>query len=308
MRRPQPDGRFNESEFRALLRHQHGLVTIQQAHALGISRDAIATRVRRGELERVLPRVYRSTLVAPSLREAALGAVLWAGEGAVASHTTAARILGAQVPGGKPHLWVPSGRGVRSGLVIVHRGEVAKNDHRIRDGVPVTSPARTLVDVASTLDDESLEAVFEDFLHRGLTTPLAVTRCLDAVGGTGRAGSRLLRALLSGRDTSPLESRLEVKLWRLLRKAGLRPVPQYEVRCGVAKYRLDFAFPVLKVAVEGQGFAAHGGRLAHVRDSRRLADLVGAGWRVVPVTWEDVTREPGQVIDRVRSTLLEAAA
>jgi very-short-patch-repair endonuclease len=168
--------------------------------------------------------------------------------------------------------------------VTVHRGVIARNDRRIRGRVPVTSPARTLVDIAGMLDDESLEAVVEDFFHRGVTTPLAVQRCLDATGGTGRRGSHLLRALLADRDEAPLEYKLEQKIWRLLRKAGLRPVRQHEVRCGTQRYRLDFAFPLLKVAVEGQGFAAHGGRLAHSRDNRRLADLVGAGWRVVPVT------------------------
>lgn len=234
--------------------------------------------------------------------------MLWAGDGAVASHATAALLYNHELPHDKPHIWVPPTRRPRSDSVVVHRGEIARNDRRFRDRVPVTSPARTLVDVAGVLDDEALEAVAEDFFHRGVTTPHAVQRCLDATGGTGRAGSRLLGDLLADRDQAPLERKLEVKLWRLLRKSGLRPVRQFDVRCGDKKYRLDFAWPILKVAVEGEGFAAHGGRLAHVRDKRRLADLVGAGWRVVPVTWEDCTQCPGGVIEKVRGSLRAAAA
>ncbi len=234
--------------------------------------------------------------------------MLWAGADAVASHATAARLYGFDGPHERPHIWVPPTRSPKSPFVAVHRGEIARNDRRFRDRVPVTSPARTLVDLASVLDDESLEAAAEDFFHRGVTTPLSVQRCLHATGGTGRAGSRLLGDLLADRDQAPLERKLEVKIWRLLRKSGLRPVRQFHVRCGAKKYRLDFAWPVLKVAVEGHGFAAHGGRLAHVRDSRRLADLVGAGWRVVPVSWEDCTQYPDEVIRKIRGALLEAVA
>ncbi len=256
----------------------------------------------------MFPGVYRSTLIAPFLRQTALAAVLWAGDNAVASHSTAARLYGFDTPHERLHVWVPPTRAPKSPLVVVHRGVVARSDQRVRDRVPLTSPARTLVDLARVLDEESLEAALEDFLHRGLTTPLAISRCVEARGGTGRAGSNRLRVLLANRGDKALEYKLEVKLWRLFHKASLRPVRQFEVRCGGQRYRLDFAWPILKVAVEGQGFAVHGGRLAHIRDSRRLADLVGAGWRVVPVTWEDVTRDPKRVIARVRSTLLEAAA
>jgi very-short-patch-repair endonuclease len=307
MSRPEHDAPFNEGQFRQILRRQHGLITAEQARSVGLLKDALARRVHRGELVRVLPRVYRSTLVPASLYETGLAAVLWAGDGAVASHVTAARIFGADLPEGNAHIWVPPGRNPKSRLVVVHRGEVVRNDRRIRERVSVTSPARTLVDLAGLVDDETLEAVAEDFFHRGVTTPLAVQRCLDNAGGTGRPGSHHLRALLADRDEAPLERKLEQKIWRLLRKAGLRPVRQHGVRCGTKKYRLDFAWPIVKVAVEGQGFAAHGGRLAHARDNRRLADLVAAGWRVIPVTWESASHDPHGVVERVRSALVAAA-
>lgn len=186
---------------------------------------------------------------------------------------------------------------------------------RLRSGIVgcgrvcrVTSAARTLVDLAGTLDGESLEAALEDMLHRGLTTPFAVLRCLDAVGGTGRAGSQHLRRLLAARDDGALESRLEVKVWRLLHNAGLRPVRQFEVRCGERTYRLDFAWPKLRVAIEADGYAAHSGtRIKFVADRRRAADLAASEWIVIPATWEDCAERGGAIIQRVRAALLHAA-
>jgi very-short-patch-repair endonuclease len=283
-------------------------VTNSQLADLGVMAPAVTHRVRKGELERVFPRVYRSTLVPPTVAQAAMAAVLWAGERSVASHRTAAALWGIAglERGGRVELWVPAGRAPRNARVVVHRGTVTGNDRRMADRVPVTSPARTIVDLAAVLDGEPLEAALEDVLHRGLTTALVIERRLAALGGSGRAGSGRLRRLLAQRDQAPAESRLEVKVWRLLRRAGLRPVRQYPVRCEGRTFRLDFAWPKLKVAVEAEGFVAHGGRVAHVADRRRLAALVAAGWSIVPVTWTDCTTDPEVFIERVRAALLRA--
>ena len=299
------NSRFNE---RALLARQQGLITIDQFRELGLSAPAVSKRVTRGELERVLPRVYRSTLVPRSLHQTALAAVLWAGEGALASHVTAGRLYGLELPHPKRHVLVPPDRAPKSPLVAVHRGLVTGNDRRLRDGVPVTSPARTLVDLAGMLDEEDLEAAMEDLLHRALTTPMSINRCLSTEGGKGRAGSAQLRDLLEDRGDKSLERRLEVKVWRILRNAGLRPVRQYDVRIGARRYRLDFAWPALKVAVEAEGFATHGGKLSFAADRRRLADLVAADWAVIPVTWDACTQAPDAVIAKVKSVLVHAAA
>ena len=238
-----------------------------------------------------------------------MAAVLWAGERSVASHRTAAglwEIAGVE-RGGRVELWVPGERAPRHAAVVVHRGAVTGNDRRMIARVPVTSPARTIVDLAAVLDGEPLEAALEDVLHRGLTTALTIERRLAALGGSGRAGSGVLRRLLAQRDQAPAESRLEVKVWRLLRGAGLRPVRQYPVRCEGHTFRLDFAWPRLKVAVEAEGFAAHGGRAAHTADRRRAAALVAAGWSIVPVTWADCTTGQDVFIERVRAALVRAA-
>jgi very-short-patch-repair endonuclease len=300
---------FNEQGLRDVLARQHGLITAEQLAAGGFSPPMITRRVNSGELERVLPKVYRSPLVPASAAQQALRAVLWAGDGVVASHHTAARLWRLDVDGttADPSVWVPSARAPRNPNVVVHRGDIADIDRRLVDGVPVTSPARTLIDLASRLEGEPLEAAVEDALRRGLTTQSMLERRLAAVGGKGRPGAEHLRRILAARDDAPLESRLEVRVWRLLRSAGLRPVRQFEVRCEGQAYRLDFAWPVLKVAVEADGYRAHGGRIAHVGDRRRLADLGGMGWVIIPVTWEECLQHPGVVVQRVRSALLDAA-
>jgi very-short-patch-repair endonuclease len=96
-------------------------------------------------------------------------------------------------------------------------------------------------------------------------------------------------------------------VWRLLRCAGLRPVRQFEVRCDGRRYRLDFAWPILKVAVEADGYATHGGRRAFVRDRKRLADLAAAGWLVITITWDECVHSPGDVVEKVRQALVRAA-
>jgi len=285
---------------------QHGLFTTEQWLALEFTRPALKRRTDRGEVERVLPRVYRSVHAAQTLPQRALAAVLWAGDDAFASHLTALAIWDV-IESAPLHLWVPPSHSSRVQGLTVHRGVIAANDRRLRYGVPVTSPARTLVDSAAVLDEEDLEATLEELLRRGLTTPMAVQRCAEALGGTGRKGSQRLRPLLAARGDHALEYRLEVKLWRLLRKARLKPVRQHEVNLGGSTYRLDFAFPDFKVAIEGDGYASHGGRRAFEEDRRRLAALVADGWSVIPVTWDQCINRPSAVVAAVSGALLHAA-
>ena len=102
-----------------------------------------------------------------------------------------------------------------------------------------------------------------------------------------------------------MESRLEVKLARLVRRSAL-PAPERQYRVG--RFRLDFAWPSSRIACECDGFEHHGSRLAWKRDRGRLAALEGAGWRIVQVTWADVTREPEQTLDRLAFALRSEGA
>jgi very-short-patch-repair endonuclease len=81
------------------------------------------------------------------------------------------------------------------------------------------------------------------------------------------------------------------------------PERQHRVEVDGRQYRLDFAWPPALVALEADGYATHGGRLSFERDHRRLAALTSAGWRVLAVTWEQISREPDRVIRQLGAML-----
>ena len=108
--------------------------------------------------------------------------------------------------------------------------------------------------------------------------------------------------------TAPAEPVLEVRVLRILRAARIEPpVRQHEVVIAGRRYRIDLAWPDVKVGVECEGYAVHGRRRAYVPDRTRLANLVGAGWRLIPVTWEQ-TKDYRKLVSLVQLTLLEAAS
>jgi very-short-patch-repair endonuclease len=106
--------------------------------------------------------------------------------------------------------------------------------------------------------------------------------------------------VLSVLERRPLESRLEIKLARLLGRSSLQPS---EAQYRIGGYRVDRAWPECRVAVEADGFQHHGKRLGWKRDRRRIAAIEAMHWRIVHVTWEDVTRAPSRTLDRIASAL-----
>jgi hypothetical protein len=194
--------RFNEADIRTVALRQLGLITTAQAEAAGMSRASRSRRVKSGAWDRPLPRVYRDTMSARTPEQAALAAQLWAGPCAVISFAAAGSLMHYDGVGAKkPELWVPPGHAPTSDLVIVHRGEVDRNDIRMMGPIRLTSPARTFIDLAGVLDEEDLYVAVEDALNRGITTVQAIERRLDAIGGKGRPGSARLRSILEDRGS-----------------------------------------------------------------------------------------------------------
>ena len=98
-------------------------------------------------------------------------------------------------------------------------------------------------------------------------------------------------------------SRLEVRIWRTLRAKGLTPVRQFPVKCGGTTYFIDCAFPQFRVSVEGFGDKFHRSPRKRKHELRRLADFASVHWRVVPVTWDDITDTPDVVVAKIITTL-----
>jgi very-short-patch-repair endonuclease len=247
----------------------------------------------------------------PTRRSKAFAAVLWAGEGSVASHGTAAAALGiANVRASKTEVTCPPGRDVRSSFVQVHRAHLDVSDQQALRGLPITTPARTVVDIAGRLEDSVLLATVEDSFRRGICTPEQLGERLAVLRGSGRPGTGRLAVLLGSRvpDARALESVLEAKLWLALERSSLpRPQRQFWITADGDRYRLDFAWPEHRVVAECDGWAFHGGRDRFERDALRRARVTSIGWRVIPVTWAQVTSAADAVVTRIERALALAA-
>ena len=234
-----------------------------------------------------------------------MAACLHAGRGAVVSHRSAAALWRFEgVEPGSVEITTP--RRIRCGNMIARRSRLSRRHVTSIGPIPVTDPVRTLLDLGAVVTPQIVEQI-DDALRRGLTTLDRLRRRLRAEGGTGRRGAGVLRTLISARDpaSAPAESALEARVRRLI--AGSRlpaPVPQYEVRDqGRLLARVDFAWPDHMVALEADGYRYHSGRAAWQRDLTRRNALTGRGWRILHVTWEDLTRRPKAVTAAIRTAL-----
>lgn len=294
------------SELAALSAKQRGLMTHAQAISAGFSRTAISRLVRSGKWEVVRPRVFRRAAATQTEEQKLLAVCLWIGESAVVSHRSAARLHGLDLPEGTPEVTTEPRFATRAKDVIVHRvSTLESEDHKLLRGIPITTGARTIIDLASCLEDEALAIVVEEAWRRAIATPSWVSRRLEESGGKGRP-SRVLSEILSdclGRK-KPLESALEVRVWWLLRQAGLRPLANVEFRDNHGQPgRMDFAFPDCRLAIEADGFETHGEREAFESDRVRNARLAALGWRIIPVTWKQLDEQPDEVLQRIREAL-----
>ena len=179
-----------------------------------------------------------------------------------------------------------------AGTSRVHRSTTKLPlDVRRVDGLPLTAPERTILDLASVLRGEDLEVALESARRRRLVTLRSVETRLDLTAGSGWPGLAELREIVQGAAGQPAtDSRLEVRVSRLLRAARLPPPErQHPVVTAGRRFRLDFAWPPMMVALECDGRGRHANREAFTRDRARWTALAAAGWRVLIATWRDVT-------------------
>lgn len=208
---------------------------------------------------------------------------------------------------GPVELTVPRGR-KRNAPGIVHRNLLLVRDVTTVGAIPVTTPARTLLDIAAVAPRETVEEALDDALRRRLVSLRRLRSRVDELGRRGRPGIAMMRALLDARDpSSPVpESVFETRLLRVLRRARLpEPVLQHRIRDrGRTVAVVDFAYPDAKLAIEADGYRWHSGRVRWENDRARLNRLTLLGWRVIHVTWHDLVRRPEHVAASVRNALL----
>jgi len=291
----------------ALAEAQHGVITRWQALEQGMSRHAIAILVTAGTWEPLYRAVFRLAGSQRTMEQTLTAACLAAGPGAVASHRSAAYLHGFP---GLPR-WVevtvplPGQRRVEG--LLVHRSRMEPADHAVVKGIPVTTVARTLIDVAGCVGEERLARVVDHALVNRLVRRSELAERAERLGRAGRKGAGVLGALLEARPESqrPMGFEFEGKLLRALTAARLpKPVPQFRVVLPNGGERfLDFAYPEVRLAIEADSYIWHASREAWEKDRERNNDLVALGWSFLLLTWDTVRYLPAEAATKVRDSL-----
>jgi very-short-patch-repair endonuclease len=260
----------------ALAARQHGLVTTAQLAVAGLGARAVAHRVARGRLVRRHRGVYQVGPTAAPLSPE-MAAVLACGSSAALSHHSAAAIWGFGRRDQVVHVTVEGDRARSRRGIQVH--QTLSLNAAVHNGLPITTPARTLRDLRTVLPQPDLDRAAEQAQVLGLVIP---DHAPDP-GFTRSEAERRLRALCKA--------------------AGL-PAPKTNAR--VAGYEVDAYWPEQRLIVEVDGYEYHGTRQAFERDRRKDAALQVAGYRVVRITYRRLTTEPYSVSAQLGALLRPA--
>ncbi len=270
---------------------QRSLITHAQATGLGATPAMIRTRLVNGRWVQVARGLYRVSGAPVTWHQRLLGACLLSGPGAMASHRSAAVLWGlAGFRPGPLEITVPPDRSGRNALATVHRSlDLPRGDRTVHERIPVTRPARTLLDLAGRVRPDLLEEGVDDVLCRRLVSLDHLHRRVDECGR--RHGTRSLRAILDAWEPDGIPANVaEMRIGRLLVDAGYTGfVSQYQIfDDGEFVARVDLGDPRAKVAVELDSFRWHAGRGPFRSDRVRGNRIVAAGWRLLRATPDDI--------------------
>lgn len=291
-----PQGRTAERELARISHESHGVVTRRQLATAGLTPSEIRHRVASGSLLRVHRGVYRVGHRAPSVEASYLAAVLACGEGAVLSGRAAAHLYGllrGQPP--RAEVTAPSQRTVAG--VSTRRVRNGVLESTTRRGIPVTTVARTLVDLAGDIGGLDLARACHEAQVRYATSPEQVETVLARC--PSRPGAGVLRRILLG-DLPVTLSALEVRFLERLRTAGL-PLPLTNTLSGGR--RVDCRWPERRLTVELDGYRYHRSRHAWELDRRREREARARGDEFRRYTYGDVAEDPELVLVELRDLL-----
>ncbi|NIA25345.1 MAG: DUF559 domain-containing protein [Gammaproteobacteria bacterium] len=293
-----------------LARSQHGVVTRPQARDAGLSSSGVDRRLRSGYFLSVYPGVFTLSGVPSSRLQGLMAAVLSTGVGAVASHRSAAGLLGMLPWPRQMHVATRRRRWSPKPFVVHRSTDLAPDQTMVLRCIPTTEPARTIVDLGAAVGRRTVALAFDKALRDRLVTLERVAEVVDDVARQGRTGVGTARALLEIRlkwrgDT---ESPLEDLFRQLLADAGLpMPMGQYPVRdqLGVVVARLDFAYPERRLGIELDGFRFHSDPKTFADDRVRQNAVLSAGYRLLRYTARDLRDTPQRVVAEVARSLAE---
>jgi hypothetical protein len=280
---------------------QHGLITRAQLGALGLGPGGVEYRLGVGRLYRVHRGVYTVGTGSLSPEGRWLAAVLACGEGAALSHASAAALWGIRESGSASiDVTVKSraGRDRRNAIRIHRSTSLTDVEVTRRLRIPVTTPARTLMDLAGILSPASLRRAVAKAEARRVFDLRALSAVLDA--NPRRKGTGVLERLVAEwRDGDELlRSDLESLVLELCRSEGL---PRPLANTFVHGYEVDFLWSSRKLIAEADGGEHHRTRSAFEADRIRDACLTAAGYRVVRFTYRQVTHDPAYVAGVLRT-------
>lgn len=279
---------------------QHGIVTRQQLLALGFSSRSIEHRRATGRLHLVARGVYAVGWPALDKRRRWMAAALTCGEDAALSHRSAAALLGigSELPA-RIDISTPRRCELRRpGLLVRGRPSLQASDIGTSDGIPVTSPVRTLIDLATELETLAVERAVNDADKRNLIDPETLRDELN--GFQGEPGVRPLRLLLDKLFFQLSDSDLEIYFRRIVKLADL-PMPLSKQR--VNRFEVDFFWPDLGLVVETDGLRYHRTPSTQTRDARRDRAHVMAGMTPLRFTHYEVRYEPARVRTALTKTI-----
>lgn len=283
---------------------QYGVASRRELRALGVTAQQERARVARGEWDRPTPRVLRLTGSPSTPEQALMIALLEVGPAAIGSHQSAAWLLGLMAPPTRHSVTVGLSTRWRPGPFDVHRLKGDPPAVVMCRRIPVTSPLRTLVDLAGVVAPPVLDDAVDRAVASKLATVAAIEGELERLSRRGRKGAGAMRRSLMrrGLNEGPHPSVLEARLHRLLRSGGITPV-RVEVVVGPdGEYRIDTLLDE-RVAVEVDGHAYHSTPEQKAYDERRRAEIRMSGIFLLVYDWRSVNYEGRRVLAECRRAL-----
>jgi very-short-patch-repair endonuclease len=278
-------------------------VSRRQLLALGMGRRAIVGRLDRGQLHEVHRGVYVVGVRRISKRGRWMAAVLACGEGAVLSHRSAGRLWRLLPPATE---WIDvmcSKAEVERKGIIGHRSQLRDDEWLMKDGIPVTSPFRTIFDLAAITEMRELERAFHEAEAREVTDRVSLPLLLERY--PGRRGARNVRALLESAEPVAITRNdfEEAFLALVLTHGLLRPRMNADLSVRGRFFEIDALWEEQRVAVELDSRSIHGTRKRFESDRRRDRILAAEGWRTMRVTWRQLQDEPEAIIADLKLAL-----
>lgn len=273
-----------------------------------MGRRGVAGRLERGQLHEVFRGVYVVGVRRISKRGRWMAAVLACGDGAVLSHRSAAR-LWRLLPHATERVDVtaPGSRVERKGI-NGHRSPLRDDEWLVHDGIPVTSPFRTIFDVAAVVPMRELERAFHEAEVREVTDRVSLPMLLERY--PGRRGARNLQALLESRQ-APMITRNDFEeafLALVDRCAVRRPRMNADLAIRGRFFEIDALWEQERIAVELDSREIHGTHKKFESDRLRDRVLVAEGWKTMRITWRQLRDEPEEIAADLRSALGQPVA